>query len=212
MPSLPNLCFPRGQNAGLFVLVLLNLHPMQNFRHIEARRVILYHAFHAEFGSAGANGLFHQRNPGMGNAIGTAFIIGWDNFMFQYGIEREAICFGLRFCIVIFAFFTNGPPIFAIETLVPPAIKNAAIGLTVERGFLSAGAAGLVWSNGIIEPEVGAGYQVTRHINVVVFQENDLTAQSVSAREAIDLFDQALAGFIGRMRFTSKDDLYWTLW
>jgi len=57
---------------------------------------------------------------------------------------------------VIFALFSDGPAIFPVVAFGPPAIKDAAIGLSVEGGFLSGGDEGLVGTYRIVESEVCA--------------------------------------------------------
>src|SRR5579859_6015668 len=180
-PPFAHLFLPRSQRADLLVAILLDAHGLLNFRHVEERGVFFYHAPHTERGSAGAYGLFHNADPAMRDAARALLVVRGDNFVLERRVERQAIGLVLGVGVVIFAFLADGPAVPAIEALGPPAIQHAEIGLPVERGFLPAGPAGLVRANGIVEPYIGAGDQVTRHIDVVVFQENDLAPEGVAA-------------------------------
>ena len=81
---------------------------------------------------------------------------------------------------MVFALFADGPAVLAVVALCPPAIEDTTVRLTIERRLLTAGATGLVWTDRIIEPEVRTRDQVAGHIDVIVFQEDDLAAESIA--------------------------------
>src|SRR5260370_17413196 len=94
------------------------------------------------------------------------------------------------------ALFTDCPAVLTVISLCPPAVENTTVWLPVQRGFLAAGAAGLVWADGIVEPQVYPGDQVARHIYIVVFQENDLTPELASTSEPVDLLPQRFTSLL----------------
>ncbi len=114
--------------------------------------------------------------------------------------------------VLIVAALADRPAVGAVEGLFPPAVENAAIGQAVEAGLLAAGAAGLVGTNGGIEPDVTAAHQVPGHIDVVVFEEDNTPLELRLARELVDLADEVLAGLVVGMRLAGKNDLHRTLW
>src|SRR5579863_2234807 len=207
-PGFAYLFFPGSQHARALVVVLLNAYALLNLKHIEARGIFFHHAPHTEGGSAGAYGLFHDGDPAMRNTVCASIIKGRDHFSLKCLIERETVRLVLRVGIIIFALLADGPAIFAIVALVPPAIQHTAIWLSIERSFLPACPAGLVRANWIVEPQIRARYQEARHDDIVVFQEDDFATESIAAREAIDLFDQRFAWSVGRMRLAREDDLH----
>src|SRR5581483_2468550 len=189
MPLLANTFLPRCQSAGLLVVVLRDLHTPLNCRDVVAGRILLNHATHTELRGAGTNCLFHIAKPAVRNVIFSPLKEGRDDLFFEQAVEREAIGFGLDFLIMILALLANGPAVVAVVTFGPPAVENAAIWLAVEGGLLAAGATGFVGADRVVQPEVRAGNKVARHLDIIVFQENDLATELIAARRAINLFN-----------------------
>src|SRR5205807_9892674 len=110
------------------------------FRYIAARGIFFDHASHTTRGRACTNGLLHDGRPFVRNVIGAAIIVGWNNFLFKQAVQRQAIRFSLYVRVMIFTLSTDGPAILAVVALGPPALKDAAISLSIESGLLTAGA------------------------------------------------------------------------
>ena len=144
----------------------------------------------------------------MRNTVTSPFVVRRNDIALEQLVEREAIRFILHIRVVVFALLADSPAVLAIVALGPPAIQDTTIRLPVERRLLPACPAGLVWAYGIVQPQVRTGNQVACHINIVVFQENNLPPESVTAREAVDLLDQRFARPIGRVRLARENDLH----
>src|ERR1700681_2972886 len=153
----------------MLIMILRNLTTLLNFWHIVACRVLFDHAPHAELRRTGTNGFLHIPCPAMRRTMRVAVEEGWNNFLFEQMVERQAIRFGLDLLIMVFALFADGPAIFAIIALGPPAIKDAAIRLPVKCCFLSTGTTGFVGTDRVIEPDISAGDEIACHIDIVVF-------------------------------------------
>src|SRR5438876_2140346 len=82
-PTPPDVLLPVSKDARALVMILLNLHTHANLRHVEARSILLYHSTHTECRRARTNGLLHQRNPAVRNAIGSTIIVGGNNLFFE---------------------------------------------------------------------------------------------------------------------------------
>ena len=76
----------------------------------------------------------------------------------------------------------------------PPAVKDAQVGHAVGDGLHAAGAGGFEGADGSIDPDVDALNEVSRDVNVVVFDEGDAVTHFRLAGEVDDLFDELLAG------------------
>ncbi len=111
---------------------------------------------------------------------------------------------------MIFACLANRPAVPAIVTLGPPAVQDAAIWLPVERCFLAAGTTGFVRTYRVVQPEIGSGNQVASHLDIIVFQENDLAPECIAAREPVNLLNEGFTRPVGRMGFSCKDNLHRT--
>src|SRR5579884_1626774 len=208
VPAAPDVLLPLREPARRLIIVPRDMRSLLDERHVVACGVLFHHAAHAECRCAGTDRLLHNAAPAMRNAFGVALEERGDDLLFEQAIQREAIGFSLGVLIVVLARFTDSPAIFAVVALGPPAIEDAATGLTVERRLLPAGAAGFVGADGIIQPEVGAGDEIARHVDIIVLQENDLPAKLVAARNAVDLLNQGLARFVGGVRLAREDDLH----
>src|SRR5260370_10602156 len=165
----------------LCVIVLINFYGLQNFWHIKTPDVFFYHATHTESRSGGSNSLLHVGNPTMRNTIVPVIVVGWNNLLLEQCIQGETIGLVLHVLVMIFAFLANRPAVLAVIALGPPTIENTAIRLPIERRFLAAGSASLVRTNGVVQPEIRARNQVASHCYIVVFQENDFSAECVAA-------------------------------
>src|SRR6266567_4604420 len=173
--------FPGCQHPRLLVAVLLNQHALLNLRNVIARSVFLHHPPHTESRSAGTNRFLHHGHPAVWDTVQPLVIVGWHNLFFQYLVQGKAVGLVLYILVMKLALFTDCPAVLTVISLCPPAVENTTVWLPVQRGFLVAGAAGLVWTDGVVEPQVYPGDQVACHIYIVVFQENDLTPELVSA-------------------------------
>ena len=211
-PRLPDLLFPIGQHPRLFVVILLNLHAVLNFRHVEARRIIFHHAPHAEPGCTSTNGFLHDGNPAVRNAVRPTIIVGGNNFLFEQAVQRKTIRLCLHVRVVIFSLFPDSPAILAVVALGPPAIEDAAIWLSIQRSLLTTGSTGLVRADRVVKPEIRAGDQVASHTDIIIFQEDDFAAKCITARDTIHLLDQSLPRLVSRMCLAGKNDLYRPLW
>src|SRR5579875_3026255 len=80
----------------------------------------------------------------MGQAVLVTLKVCGNDFVLQQLIEGGAISLVLGALVVVFALLANGPSIPPVVALGPPAVQNTAIRLAIERGFLAAGATGLV--------------------------------------------------------------------
>src|SRR5579875_3521585 len=97
----------------------------------------------------------------MGQAVLVTLKVCGNDFVLQQLIEGGAISLVLGALVVVFALLANGPSIPPVVALGPPAVQDTAI-------RLATGATGLVWADGIIQPQIGACNQVTGHVDVVV--------------------------------------------
>src|SRR5260370_18368262 len=208
--GLAYLVLPGSQGTCLLVIVLCDFYAFLNRRHVIAGGVLLQHATHAESGSACPNSLFHDRNPAMRDTIIPPVIVGRNDLVLEQGIQGEAIGLILRVRVVIFACLANRPAVPAIVTLGPPAVQDASIWLPVRRCFLAAGTTGFVRTYRVVQPEIGSGNQVATHLDIIVFQENDLAPACIAAREPVNLLNEGFTRPVGRMGFSCKDNLHRT--
>ncbi|WP_218031759.1 hypothetical protein [Dictyobacter kobayashii] len=119
----------------MFILVLFNPNALAHLRHIIDIRIIFDHTTHTKLGSAGADRLLHIADPSVWNAIAILLKEGGDNLSFKDMVERIAIVLGLSFLIVIITLLANGPAIFTIIALGPPAIQDTTVGLSLRAAF-----------------------------------------------------------------------------
>src|SRR5579859_4543702 len=210
VPTLSDMLFPGCQVSHLRVVILPNSQALLDLRNVITGGIFLYHATHTELRGAGANSVFHCCCPAMRNPIGSSFKEAGDNLFLKQTVQRKAIGLGLDILIVVFTLLTNGPAVFAVVALGPPAVQDTAIGLPVERSLLTTGAAGLVRADRIIEPEICAGDEVASHVDIIVLQEDNFSSQLVAARGPINLLNQRLARFVGGMCLAREDNLDWT--
>src|SRR5258708_6605379 len=86
--SLVHLVFPGGQDTRLLEVFGLCLPGLLDFRHIEARGVLLNHAAHTEGRGAGADRLFHKGQPAVRQAVSSTLKVRRDDLIFQDAVER----------------------------------------------------------------------------------------------------------------------------
>src|SRR5579884_711753 len=82
-----DLLLPGRQHAGLFIVILLDGLALLDLWHVEARTVLLHHTAHAELWRARSHSLFHYSDPGVGDTVRIALVVGGDDFLFQQLIE-----------------------------------------------------------------------------------------------------------------------------
>ena len=117
-------------------------------------------------------------------AVAVARVVQRHHFFFERvehrgGIERVAPLGVLRIGA------GNAPAVVLVEALGPPAVENADVEPAVDGGLDAGGAAGLERRHRIVEPDVDAGHQPARQLQVVVLEEHHVAGElRVSASAA----------------------------
>ena len=101
----------------------------------------------------------------------------------------------------------NREAVATVESLGPPAVQNRTIQTAVEHHLLAAGARGLQWSAGIVEPDVHTLNEMPAYVDVVIFHKHNATGQPGIVPQIGNLADQPLAWLVCRMGLASKNNL-----
>ena len=88
-------------------------------------------------------------------------------------------------------------PLSPVVSLAPPAVEDGLrFEAAVEADLHAAGARGFLRPARVVQPDVDALDQVTGHVDVVVFEEDDPPAKLRPAGNVLDLGDQLLAAVV----------------
>ncbi len=135
-----------------------------------------------------------------------------DDLLLQDLVEVGGVGVIARRLVRILAPLAEGPAVGPVVAFLPPAVDDAGVGQPVQARLLPAGAAGLMGTDRVIEPDVAAADEMPRHVDVVVLQQHDLAGELRLARVLVDLADQFLRGRIVGMRLAGEDDLHRARW
>src|SRR5688500_14623992 len=110
--------------------------------------------------------------------------------------------------VAVFLPLAYSPAVLAVVTFGPPAIQNRAVGDTVQRGLHAACAACFVWPAGCIEPDINAMHKIAGHIDIILFQEDNLSLEARMVSRPVDLLYKLLARLVLRVRLPRENDLH----
>ena len=138
-------------------------------------------------------------------------IIQRTHLVFENMIQMLRVVPILFILIGILAFFANRPTIAPVIGFWPPAIEDRAVDDTIQAGLLAAGAAGLVWATGCVQPDIDAMNEIACNAHVVFFEEHNPARKAILLRHLIDLLNEDLAWMIGGMGLAGKHNLDWAI-
>src|SRR5664279_1163336 len=182
---------------------------------VVAAHVVAHHAMGVDEVAERTDAGLHAIDPTAGDAIGSAVVEGWNHVVLQHVVKGFGFDLVLVGEVVVGLTVADGPSdgrriLRIFPDFIPPAVERTEIENAVGGGFHAAGAAGFIGTEWSIEPDVDTLHETTSDGHVVVFQENDATAEFGIASQLHDLADEFLAGIVGGMGFAGKDELHGT--
>ena len=105
----------------------------------------------------------------------------------------------------------DGEAVRAVVAFAPPAVKDAEVEAAVATGFHAAGAGSFERTPRIVQPDIAAGNHLPRNVDVVVFDEHQVTGQFTVFAQVNDLLDESFAFVVAGMRLAGKYELDWPL-
>src|SRR4030095_2625854 len=102
----------------------------------------------------------------------------------------------------------NAPAVSSLVAFISPAVQDAQLRHSVERGFLPGGAAGFKRRSWSVEPDVDAAHQVLADVNVVIFDEGDPSAEPMLSSQVVNFADQAAPRGVRRVGLASEYELH----
>ena len=107
----------------------------------------------------------------------------------------------------IFRWIADRPAVISVVSLIPPAVQDADVQYAVHRRFLPACATRFQGRPGVVQPDVDTLCKEVRRMHFIVFDECNVTRQTVVRCKRIDLMDQVFSMFVRWMCFSGENDL-----
>ena len=143
---------------------------------VELHGVVLDHAARQHLGAQRLEGVRHHRDPPLRQAVDVAVVELRGDVVLDEVVERGGLDVVATVGVLDAVGGRDGPPVAAVEPLVPPAVEDREVETAVEGSLHARGAARLEGPERVVEPDVAARVEVLRHGDVVVGQEDDAVA------------------------------------
>src|SRR5688572_1913675 len=186
---------------------LRNLNPVRLFRQVKLLSVFLHHARGAEARRECDHGAANHFDPFPGNAVRIAVVELRNDLLGERFVEVGAVPTVLFLDIRWVRIVTDRETVGAVVPFAPPTVENAEIQTAVTGSFLTAGAGGFEGAARIVEPNVAARNHLARDVDIVIFNENEVSFEFAKFAEMDDVLDEFFAFVVAGMRFAREDKL-----
>ena len=171
-------------------------------------RVVDDHAVGVEPPPQRADGPLHARHPAARHVVLIAIVVERNDLVLQHVVQAGGVPPVLLLDIHVRGAVSNGEAVQTVVSLGPPPVEHRAVEPTIQQHLLSAGAAGLLRTARVVQPDVDALDQVSAHVDVVVLDEHHPVAQLRGLGGVVNVPQHFLPGTIGGVGLAREHELH----